>query len=49
MYQELQPLQGSYVPRLLGYGYCDGWQYFLVRGVAGQSSTRTAWHKGKII
>ena len=32
MYQALQPLQGSYVPRLLGYGSCDGWQFFVVRG-----------------
>lgn len=31
MYHKLQPLQGLHVPRLLGYGYCDGWQYFVVR------------------
>ncbi|KAG2485828.1 hypothetical protein HYH03_015411 [Edaphochlamys debaryana] len=35
MYQALRPLQGVYVPHLLGYGTCDGWQYFLATSLEG--------------
>ncbi|KAG2489304.1 hypothetical protein HYH03_012136 [Edaphochlamys debaryana] len=35
IYQLLKPLQGVYVPHLLGYGFCDGWQYFLATSLEG--------------
>ncbi|PNW88095.1 hypothetical protein CHLRE_01g013900v5 [Chlamydomonas reinhardtii] len=50
IYGELQPLQGSYVPQLLGYGYCDGWQYFLATSLEGPSLNREdGWTLGEAV
>ncbi|KAG2444681.1 hypothetical protein HXX76_001425 [Chlamydomonas incerta] len=45
MYQEhLAPLQGRYVPRLLAFGTCDGWQFFLATSLEGPPlSSEEAW------
>eukprot|EP00198_Chlamydomonas_reinhardtii_P011634 XP_001700971.1 predicted protein [Chlamydomonas reinhardtii] len=48
MYQALQPLQGSYVPRLLGYGSCDGWQFFVATSLEGPSlNLEDGWALGE--
>ncbi|PNH00045.1 hypothetical protein TSOC_014152 [Tetrabaena socialis] len=47
-YQLLQPLQGVYVPHLLGYGFCDGWQYFLATSLEGPTLTsEEGWALGE--
>ncbi|KAG2449379.1 hypothetical protein HYH02_005530 [Chlamydomonas schloesseri] len=46
-YQLLQPLQGVNVPRLLGYGFCDEWQYFLATSLEGPTlASEEGWALG---
>ncbi|KAG2485642.1 hypothetical protein HYH03_015614 [Edaphochlamys debaryana] len=48
IYQVLQPLQGVFVPHLLGYGFCDGWQYFLASSLEGPTlSSEEGWALGE--
>ncbi|PNW84306.1 hypothetical protein CHLRE_04g229050v5 [Chlamydomonas reinhardtii] len=48
IYQLLRPVQGTHVPELLGFGTCDGWQYFLATSLEGPAlSSEEGWALGE--